>query len=101
VSVRFLVASLSLTAFAIIAVGALLATRESATRPSGGDVNIVLTEALPSPGHEARTEAGVRRAAQAVLDARATGDHGKLWDVWVSQAQLLVDRDEYVRLAGR
>ncbi|MBO4269103.1 hypothetical protein [Microbispora triticiradicis] len=100
VRLRLLVASLSLTAFAVIAAGALLTTRESAMRPSGRDVNIVLTEALPSPGHEARTEADVRRAAKAVLDARAAGDHGRFWDAWVFQAQSLVKREEYVRSAG-
>jgi hypothetical protein len=35
-----------------------------------------------------------------VLDARAAGDHGRLWDAWVSQAQSLIDREEYVRSAG-
>ncbi|MFD0884230.1 hypothetical protein ACFQ08_06655 [Streptosporangium algeriense] len=45
-----------------------------------------------------RSESSVRQAAQLALDTYSSGSYGDFWDLWSSQAQTLVEREDYVRL---
>ncbi|MBB4938332.1 hypothetical protein FHR32_002637 [Streptosporangium album] len=59
----------------------------------------VVTSGSPSAtrGPE-RSEATLRQTAQAGLDSYSGGSYGDFWDLWSTQAQTAVAREEYVRL---
>ncbi|MEU8380718.1 hypothetical protein [Streptosporangium sp. NPDC048865] len=51
----------------------------------------------PKPGGE-HSEASVRQAVQPALDAYGSGLYGDFWDLWTTEAQGLIAREEYMRL---
>jgi hypothetical protein len=53
--------------------------------------------ASPARGGE-HSEASVRQAVQPALDAYGSGSYGDFWDLWTTEAQGLIAREEYVRL---
>ncbi|GAA3419281.1 hypothetical protein [Streptosporangium vulgare] len=53
--------------------------------------------ATPTRGGE-HSEASVRQAVQPALDAYGSGLYGDFWDLWTTEAQGLIAREEYVRL---
>ncbi|MDP9864278.1 MULTISPECIES: hypothetical protein [Streptosporangium] len=44
------------------------------------------------------SESAVRQAAQVGLDAYSSGSYDDFWDLWSTQAQAAITREEYVRL---
>ncbi|MEU4407828.1 hypothetical protein AB0F88_25200 [Streptosporangium sp. NPDC023963] len=56
--------------------------------------------AAPTRGGERseHSEASVRQAVQPALDAYSSGLYGDFWDLWTTEAQGLIAREEYVRL---
>ncbi|MFF3445212.1 hypothetical protein [Streptosporangium sp. NPDC002721] len=53
--------------------------------------------ATPTRGGE-HSETSVRQAVQPALDAYGSGQFGDFWDLWTTEAQGLIAREEYVRL---
>jgi hypothetical protein len=52
----------------------------------------------PSTQGPDHSETSVRQAAQLMLDTYASGSYGDFWDMWSTEAQGLITREEYVRL---
>ncbi|MFB9895847.1 hypothetical protein [Planobispora takensis] len=90
VAVIVLVAAGFLIAAIMIVVAVLnppAATRNGAAAPS----------ATGAPGAEP-SEEELRQTAQTAFDAYASGDSGAFWDLWTTESQALITREEYVRL---
>ncbi|MDP9847776.1 hypothetical protein [Streptosporangium lutulentum] len=52
----------------------------------------------PAADDAGHSETSVRQAAQLVIDTYSSGSYGEFWDMWTTEAQGLIAREEYVRL---
>jgi hypothetical protein len=52
----------------------------------------------PSPQDSEHSEASVRRDIQPILDTYSSGSYGDFWDMWSTDAQGLIAREDYARL---
>ncbi|WP_433248572.1 hypothetical protein ACQPYK_00770 [Streptosporangium sp. CA-135522] len=58
----------------------------------------VTPKALSAPRDSGHSETAVRQAAQVGLDSYSGGSYGEFWDMWSTQAQTAIPREEYARL---
>lgn len=59
---------------------------------------VVTAESPPAAQSAERSETTLRQIAQLGLDSYSGGSYGDFWDLWSTQAQAALAREEYVRL---
>jgi hypothetical protein len=71
---------------------------ESADPPLAGGASAAAKPENTKPQAEPRTEEAVRKVAQEEVDAYASGDYGRAWDLWTDSAKKLISRENDERL---